>query len=480
MDGARPESNARDLRSILADGILFSIMVGVGESYLPAFVLAAGHGAVASGLIASVPPLAGAFLQLVTPFAVRRLRSYRRWVVLCAGLQALSFVPLVAGALRGTIGMRWIAASAVAYWAFGLATSPAWNAWVTSLVGPSIRARFFARRNQWAQGALLAGLVVAGLVLDAGPGTGPAPWTFGALFAAAMAARLASAAFIARQSEPPGLASSHAGLGARELWTEVSRPGTGRLFAYLLGMQVAVHVAAPYFTPFMLERLALSYGEFMALTAAAFAARVAVLPLLGILVEGRGARFLMGAGAAGIVPLPALWLVSDHFGYLLVLQLFSGTVWAAVELATLLSFFERIHDHARASVLTVYNLASAAAMAGGAALGAQLIAWTGEATIAYGLVFAASSAARLLALPLLRSSAAAPAEHVDLQLRTLAVRPSAGALQRPVLATLPEEPEEPEETGGSRDGPQDEVSAHPPSADAAGDPADAFRSGRQG
>ena len=62
-------------------------MVGLGETYIPAFVLAAGLGEVAAGLIATLPPLAGAVFQLVTPLAVRHLHSYRRWVVACAALQ---------------------------------------------------------------------------------------------------------------------------------------------------------------------------------------------------------------------------------------------------------------------------------------------------------------------------------------------------------------------------------------------------------
>ena len=39
----------RDLRFILGEGAAHSVMVGVGESYLPAFVLAMGMGQVAAG-----------------------------------------------------------------------------------------------------------------------------------------------------------------------------------------------------------------------------------------------------------------------------------------------------------------------------------------------------------------------------------------------------------------------------------------------
>src|SRR5262245_65440759 len=91
----------RDLSAITADGVSFSVMVGLGETYIPAFVLASGLGEVAAGLIATLPPLAGAVFQLVTPFAVRQLGSYRRWVVACAALQGLALTPLAIGGSRG-------------------------------------------------------------------------------------------------------------------------------------------------------------------------------------------------------------------------------------------------------------------------------------------------------------------------------------------------------------------------------------------
>jgi len=89
-----------DLSAMVWDGVAFGAMVGLGETYLPAFALALGHGAVTAGLVASLPMLCGALIQLVTPAAVGLLDSHRRWVVLCATLQALSFLPLVAGALK--------------------------------------------------------------------------------------------------------------------------------------------------------------------------------------------------------------------------------------------------------------------------------------------------------------------------------------------------------------------------------------------
>jgi len=63
----------RDLWVTTADAAAFSLMIGCGETYIPAFALALGLGPVAAGMTASVPVLAGAIFQLITPLAVARL-----------------------------------------------------------------------------------------------------------------------------------------------------------------------------------------------------------------------------------------------------------------------------------------------------------------------------------------------------------------------------------------------------------------------
>ncbi len=93
-----PHALPRDLRASMADGMAFGGMVGIGETFLPAFVLAVGLGEITAGLAGSLPLLAGGLMQMVSPFGVRFLQSHRRWVVLCAFLQAASFAPLVAAA----------------------------------------------------------------------------------------------------------------------------------------------------------------------------------------------------------------------------------------------------------------------------------------------------------------------------------------------------------------------------------------------
>ncbi|MEY2726558.1 MAG: hypothetical protein RLZZ458_2425, partial [Planctomycetota bacterium] len=136
----------RNLRSMNADGFSFSVMVGIAETYLPAFMLSRGFGELAAALIATLPVLLGSLLQLVSPRVLRHFGSYRGFVVTAATLQSLSVLGLLILALYPGLQAWMVFVPATIYWAAGLATGPAWNLWAEQLVPAQIRSGFFARR----------------------------------------------------------------------------------------------------------------------------------------------------------------------------------------------------------------------------------------------------------------------------------------------------------------------------------------------
>src|SRR5687767_11428936 len=176
----------RDLALIRADGVFFSLMVGLGETYLAAFALALGNSDVAAGLLSALPMLAGGILQLIAPSAMHRASSYRSWVKMWAALQAASFLPLVVAAWLGAAPVALLFACAFIYWGSGLATAPAWNAWMAQIVPARIRSRYFGSRQSAAQLGVLAGLVAGGLMLHH---SGRDTRAFAILFAAAFLCR---------------------------------------------------------------------------------------------------------------------------------------------------------------------------------------------------------------------------------------------------------------------------------------------------
>ncbi|MEW6744549.1 MAG: MFS transporter [Planctomycetota bacterium] len=440
---AAPQPSAsilrRNLRASTIDALGFSVMVGIGETYFPAFALAGGLSEVFAGLVASVPILGGALLQLASTRAVRALRSHRKWVVLCASLQAASFIPLIMTAWSGRLSPFFVLAIVSLYWATGLATGPAWNTWIGRIVPRHIRPTFFARRSRLAQAAVLAGLV-AGAALLHTEGASPAPVrVFVWLFAAAGLGRALSSAFLARQTEPP-LSEEHLDtVPAATIWSRFRDLRSGNPLAFMLALQVAVYIAGPFFTPFMLVQLGLSYWSFVLLVAGAFVGRIIALPTLGTFARAHGAHRLLWLGSLGLLPLPLFWVFFESVPILLLTQLFAGFAWGAYELATFLLFFDKIPEEERATVLTVFNLGNSMALVLGSLLGAGLFHVAGGGPSAYALLFVVSTATRALALPLLGGITVVPVVPAPPATRVVALRSAIGAVERPILSNYPGE-----------------------------------------
>jgi MFS family permease len=423
------------------EGVAWSIMVGVGESYLAAYVLALGLGEVLSGLISTIPLLVGGALQLVTPLGLRWLGSRRRWTVLCAVTQAGSFIPLIAGALAGGMPAWSLFACASVYWGAGMATGPAWNAWVEWLVPAAVRTRFFARRSSAVHLGVVSGLVAGGFVLQNAARSDRLLAGFALLFGVALASRIASALFLAAQSEPRQVTLDR-GLPALELLRRFPSAPAARLVIYLLTLAVAVQVASPFFSAFMLVRLELDYWQYTTLVGTAMVAKVIVLPVLPGLAKRVGLVVLLRVAWLGIAAIPVLWLLSSAFPYLMLLQIAAGCVWATHEYATFLLLFETIHVGRRVGILTAYNLGNAIATVGGSLAGAQLFALQGGYA-GFVTIFVVSTILRAACVVLLVRVRGVRAPDRPIAFRPVSVNPVIGILIRPVWATIRRRPAEP-------------------------------------
>jgi MFS family permease len=391
----------KDLRTSTAEGMASSVMVGIGETYLPVFVLALSGSQLACGLVSTVPLMIGAVLQLGSPWLMRKFGSYRRWVSLCALVQAAAFVPLLLAAVMGRMPLVLVFALVTVYWATAMGGSGPWNAWMETLVPPRVRARYFAWRTRVCQWGIALGFVGGGVALQLAEKWGIPLAVFALLFFMASASRFTSAGLLAGQREPQPPQGGAARSSLPAIFRSLADGANGRLLLYLMAAQAAVQVSSPYFNPYMLGELQFSYTIYVVVVCTAIVAKILFLPTVGRIADRLGVRRVFWISAAAIVPMPALWLVSNHCGYLIAVQLYSGMAWCAFDLATLLLFFETIPRQKRVDVLAYFNLANAAATAGGSLLGAGILAALGANRHAYAILFALSTIARALALVLL-------------------------------------------------------------------------------
>ena len=392
----------RDLRLSIGDGSAYGVMIGAGETYLQAFVLAIGMGEVFAALIATLPQLIGSLLQLMSPRGVRILGSHKWWVVGCAALQALCFLPLIAAAWFGHISQAAVLIVASFYWATSLGTGPAWNTWQGTIIPRDIRAKFFARRAILCQITTLGGFLIGGFALRSGKLSGNEVPIFAILFGVAMVCRMISTLCLSLQSEPFPIPPEMRFLSLGEQWHRFSRGASGRLLIFAVGMQVGVFIAGPFFVPYMLKELDFEYHHYALLIGASFVAKFVSLRWWGRLAHRTGAHRLLWIGSLGLVPLAGGWAISSNYTWLLILQLVAGAAWGAYELALVLLFFETIPESERTSLLTLYNVANSIALALGSLIGAVILNGLGISATSYLWVFGASTFFRGLTLFLLR------------------------------------------------------------------------------
>jgi predicted MFS family arabinose efflux permease len=301
---------------------------------------------------------------------------------------------------------------ATLYWAAGLATGPAWNTWVEQLVPQRIRSGFFARRSRMCHIGVLLGLISGGLLLR---------WSVAHDLTVAglrdsLWCRSHRTLCVGRHAVTANRSFAlcrTAGANADDVKPDRVTAGTkvcrcsqhhppsrnGRTpVLFLMAVQTAVHVSGPYFNPFMLKVLKMSWVDYMGLLSLGFIGKMMSLAWAGRFANRWGADRLMWVGSAGIVPISALWFFSQNVWYLAVVQILSGLVWGCYELAMLLQFFRQIPGEKRVAVLTMYNLGNSAAMVAGTFIGAWILNSLGRDHHAYVSVFVASGFFRFAAL----------------------------------------------------------------------------------
>ena len=437
-----PNPVRRDLRLSTKDAMLYSVMIGCGEAYFVAFALALGMGEALAGLLGSVPLLAGALLQLIGPWAVHRLGSHKRWVVLTAGLQSLSFLPMIIAAWMGSMPAWLMFVSVGIYWALNLGGGPAWNTWIGTVVPTPIRARYFSQRSRRAQATLMISLVGAGVLLHFGErlvgGDGDVSLKiYAALFLIAGLARLGSTWCHTRIREPIPMPTGHRKVPLSAFLRGPNAVSGGRLLLYMLCLTACVQISGPFFAPYMLRALDFDYLVFSGLLCCSFIGRVAAMPMIGRFAKKHGASALLWVGGLGVIPMSAIWVLSPSPYFLIFVHLASGVMWACYEMATMLLLLETIPANERTSVLTTQNALNAVMMVVGATAGALIFRAMGEGTGAYHTLFLTSAALRLGTLLLLvRVHMPKIVQVRTIVFRTMSLRPQFGGFDRPVVSSI--------------------------------------------
>lgn len=377
----------QNMKASINDSIFYSVMVGTGEIFFSTLISFLNIKNTWAGILTVIPLVIGAFLQLASPVLLKRVGSFKKWVIGSVIIQGLSFIPLMILAVKGKAEIWHVFLVTSIYWASGMSAGNAWNVWISKIIPFHIRRKFFAIRSQLSQLFVLLALVLSGIALEWGKEHQLTAYIFVCLFSIALIFRLMSAYQLSKQSEMEVPEHFINFIGLREFFNGLMHFKEYSVILFMLLFQLAVSVSSPFFTPFMLNQVNLSYQDYMFLIASAFISKSLACSLLGTKLRRFDHQKLLLFSIVGIIPLPFLWTMTQELYLLCFFQIISGFFWAIYEQTCFLLNMEMIPDGKRSAVLATYNIFCHSFTMIGTLFGVMILKYYGETLSAHHHLF---------------------------------------------------------------------------------------------
>lgn len=256
-----PAEVRQAMRISIIEGAVANVHITItgvigGSVFLTGFALLLGANSFQLGLIGALPFIGQLFL-FVGAYLEERIGQRRPLVLYGALAGRLVWAVLLALPFLSFLGSAqlalFFAGLACTYALNGIAGN-AWMSWMSDLVPPHQRGRYFGLRNTVAALTAMAATLLAGQALDALRVRGHEAPGYALVFGVAVLAAVGAAALIARQAEPPLARRERVSL--IELFGALLRERPFRSFMLVsAGWAVVTGVAAPFFSAYGLATL---------------------------------------------------------------------------------------------------------------------------------------------------------------------------------------------------------------------------------
>jgi MFS family permease len=366
----------RSLKACTTEGVIAELVSAcAGTSVLTGWALYLGCGPSLTGLLGSLPFLCQ-FVQFPAAWLSSRF-GYRRLAILSVLASRLVYVALVplpflsfAAPVKQFVLLSVAAVSAL----LAVIGNNAWTAWMSDLVPPKLRGRYFGRRTALCALGSIGISLLSGYWLDVATHRGFVGAALAALAVVACLAGLGAAHFMSKQHQP-NVEVAELPLDLAAPLLPMRDPDGQKFLTYQFAWNLAVGLSASYFTLHMLTNLKMGFGLVAAYNAGVAATKILTAPLWGRAVDRFGPRSVLSVCSFGICIIPSLWLFvsSDRLWPLCFELVLSGVLWGGHGLANFSLPFSLSPRRGRAYYLAAFSTAAGLAFAAGTALSASLL-----------------------------------------------------------------------------------------------------------
>jgi len=364
-----------------------------GGVYLTGFALWLGAGPGIIGVVTAIPTFAG-LIQLVSSYFGERLSARKPFTALFSIIGRtlwlpILFLPFMLGRERSLY--PFLLLFALSYICMNVPI-PAYLSWMSDLVPPDHRGRYFARRNMIAGFVgMLIGLPAAWFLDAATRKSHNEAIGFGVLFGVGVLGGLLAFICLMRQPEPPRYIApknEETPTGLAGVLNYYRAPFADQNFRCLIGFNAMLGLgqffAAPFFIVWALQHLNLSYVPLQIFATLTSLASLGSMVLWGYLADKFGSKPLLAIGVFGTFTLPLYWILTNPlapgtmFFLVFMVSVTGGFFWAGVGIAQF-NLLIRLSPPEKTPVY-VATMAAIAGLAGGVAplLGSLLMSALGD------------------------------------------------------------------------------------------------------
>ena len=348
-------------------------MMGVSDIYLLPYGIALGASAVQVGLLAGVPAVVAALMQLESASITQRVGSRLKLINVFVFFHALLLAPiiLIPYVFEGASRPWALLAAIVLFSSAGAFTVPAWQSLMSDYIPVKKRGKYFGWRNRLQGGVAIVVSVTARLTLHRFGKDTVRGFTWILTFA--MVCRFCSWFCLMRMKEP-FRKSAHDVYFSFLAFLRQMRTSNFAKFVLLTSlMTFAVNISASLFSVFLLKELKFGYDAYMVIMTTASLSAVVFQQFWGKYGDLHGNLRTLRIVGWGISILPALWILSQDFWFAIAIQTMAGCFWGGFNLLMINFIMEAVSPEKRIRCISYFNVMNSAALLGGAALGGHML-----------------------------------------------------------------------------------------------------------
>jgi MFS family permease len=337
------------------DGILWACMFGLAENYIVPFALVLGATTLQVSLIQGTAQLGVGMAQLLGARFILKFRKRKQLAILCSRLHAFSWLFMFFASFWTK--SPW---SVLIFYFLGLSAAnfggPGWVSWMNDLVPKNLRGEYWGLRNRIIGIAQFVFISLAGIVLHVAEGADKEIFAYGVLFTLAFAARFANFIPLGRQYEPPMSVPAFTSEFKFTIFlTKLLTTNFGRFALFIILMTFSINLIGPIIPVYIIKSLGFNYIQFTIVTMTAIVASFVFMTYWGRLSDMYGNYRILFITAIALPVLPVGWLLLRNFYGLIVLQVFSGFVFAGFNLATTNFIFDAVRRENISKIMAYFN-----------------------------------------------------------------------------------------------------------------------------